>query len=321
MTIDKSMETVSAKNDIEIPCSEAVLGEMHSLIWIDPRVRGKIQEMYGFSIIPNNFYSNIPSVKEVEESFEYQNDGKCYNIDGLFDNKSMLSVLRVLDNYSEEFDPPAEGGESECHEFFWSNSQFSFSDAMAYYTFIRAYKPQKVLEIGSGFSTLIAVNAISQNRAGSITCIEPYPRNFLDSAGVELVRKKIQDIPSCEISGFLDNGDFLFIDSTHTVKAGSDCLKIYLDLIPSIKKDIYIHVHDVFLPFAPPKNWATDLHIYWTEQYLLLAFLIDNPKIEILFGSKYHMEKNPEVLHDFMKGRAPSGGGSFWFKYNGRSCT
>jgi hypothetical protein len=66
-----------------------------------------------------------------------------------------------------------------------------------------------------------------------------------------------------------------------------------------------------------PKDWLLDHHIYWTEQYLLLAFLLDNPKTEFLFGSCYHKWANEKLLSKFMHGRAMLGGGSFWFRYRG----
>lgn len=321
MALNESVPTEDDENKgIELPCSEVVLAEMHKLIWETPKIRSYIQEKYGFSIIPSNFYSNIPSIREIEESFEYRDDGNCYGALGLFDEKRLLEILADLMVYCHEFDPPSQGSETKCEKFFWENSQFSFSDAMAYYAFIRAYKPNKILEIGSGFSTLIAIEALDNNRSGSVTCIEPFPRDFLELLNVEIIKKKIQDTPLDEIIKLLDNGDFLFIDSTHTVKTGSDCLRIYLNLLPSIKKDIFVQVHDIFLPFALPKLWATDLHIYWTEQYLLLALLINNPKIEILYGSAFHKEKNPNLLDKFMVGRAISGGSSLWFRYNGESC-
>ena len=78
-----------------------------------------------------------------------------------------------------------------------------------------------------------------------------------------------------------------------------------------------MHVHDIFLPFGMPPHWARDNHIYWTEQYLLLAFLLDNPKVKVVFGTAYHEYANAPLLTKLMYGRAPVGGGSFWFEYDG----
>jgi hypothetical protein len=75
-------------------------------------------------------------------------------------------------------------------------------------------------------------------------------------------------------------------------------------------------VHDIFLPFGMPQNWVLDHQIYWTEQYLLYAWMLDNPRGNILFGSNYHNHFNPDLLDSLMHGRFQRGGASFWFEYN-----
>jgi len=297
---------------------ENFLQSLKDNLWVDAETRACI-ESAGVNITPCNFYSSTPSLADIEHSFEYNEDVAPYLLDEIFEPKKMETLLEELCQYSSEFSPETHGDEDHCKNFFWGNSQFSYSDAMAYFAFIRHYKPKNIIEIGSGFSSLVALEALQKNGVGSLTCIEPYPRTFLENRQ-DLCLKKIraQDVSEDFLNGFLNDGDILFIDSTHTVKTGSDCLHIYLRLLPKIKKNIYVHVHDIFLPFGMPKNWLLDHHIYWVEQYLLLAFLIDNPKISVLFGSAYHHAFNPQLLEQFMCGM-PAGGGSFWFKYSGRS--
>jgi len=165
------------------------------------------------------------------------------------------------------------------------------------FALLRHIKPKNIIEIGSGFSTLVAIDAIAKNDVGSITCIEPFPREFLEKSNIiKLIKKPAQNISPEWLNSNLNDGDVLFIDSTHTVKTGSDCMHIYLRLLPKIKRDIYVHVHDIFLPFGVPEKWLLDQHIYWTEQHLLLALLLDNNKTSFLFGSSYHSWKNPELL-------------------------
>lgn len=99
---------------------------------------------------------------------------------------------------------------------------------MAYYCFIRKFRPHTVLEIGSGFSTLIAIEAVRKNGTGQVICIEPYPRPFLEKhTDIQLRKQKAQDLSAAVLDGLLQDGDIFFIDSTHTVKTGSDCLHIY----------------------------------------------------------------------------------------------
>ncbi len=223
----------------------------------------------------------------------------------------MTALLAELQPFADEFTPDAE---------FWNNSQFSFSDAMAYYCFIRKYRPQTIVEIGSGFSTLVALEAVKRNGSGRIVCVEPYPREFLLNANVELVQQPAQSITLAQLDAWLSSdGDFLFIDSTHTVKTGSDCLHIYLRLLPKLRRRVLVHAHDIFLPFGMPQEWLLQKQIFWTEQYLLLALLTDNPRARVLFGSEYLRAFHTDALTRWMGGKAAAGGGSFWFEYGAPS--
>ena len=292
---------------------------LQRLVWSDRQTKAEIQK-YGVNLLPINFYSNTPSIEEIENSYEYTSQEPPYLIPGIFDEHRFEEVLKQLLPFSAEFDPPSEGDENNCQRFFWKNSQFSYSDAMAYYCFVRQLQPAHIVEIGSGFSTLIALEAVQKNGAGEVHCIEPYPREFLkNNPALDLHTLKAQDVDSDFLNSLLHDNDILFIDSTHTVKTGSDCLHIYLRLLPMIRRDIFVHVHDIFLPYGMPKDWLLDQQIFWTEQYLLLAFLLDNPKVTVLYGSNYNAQYNASLMETWMGGKAACGGGSFWFKYNGAS--
>lgn len=297
------------------------LGVMQKLLWGDRKDREKLQG-FGLNLIPANFYSNTPSIAEILSSYEYREVAPPYLDGDIFKQAELLKELSCLVEFSEDFDPAEDGNEENCREFFWKNSQFSYSDGMSYYAYLRRLKPKTVVEIGSGFSSLIAVQAMLKNRSGEIKCIEPFPRPFItslrDEGALDLLQMQAQDVSPEALNAMLCDGDVLFIDSTHTVKTGSDCLHIYLRLLPRINKKIYVHVHDIFLPFGLPQKWLLDTHIYWTEQYLLLAFMLDNPKVRVLYGSAYHQHFNTKLLDRFMHNRFTSGGSSFWFEYDGR---
>lgn len=261
---------------------------LQRLVWSDKDTREKIQE-FGVNVVPSNFYSSTPSIQEIESSFEYGSSEPPYISSHIFNEVVIQQTLEKIINFSVEFNPIMEGNEDNCKAFYWKNSQFSYSDAMSYYCFIRHLKPSNIVEIGSGFSTLVALDAIEKNGSGQLFCIEPYPREFLkNETRVNLRCDKAQDIHVEYLNDTLQDGDIFFIDSTHTVKTGSDCLHIYLRLLPEIKRNIYVHVHDIFLPFGMPKEWLLNQHIYWTEQYLLLAFLIGNPNASLVYGSAYN---------------------------------
>ncbi len=290
---------------------------LRRLVLTDKETRAKIQKI-GVNVLPINFYSNLPSIEEIERSYEYTTDEPPYLNEKIFAQDKFRQTLEQLLQFSTEFNPPVDGDEENCQRFFWKNSQFSYCDAMSYYCFIRMVRPTTIVEIGGGFSTLAALEAIEKNGTGSVHCIEPFPRNFLKKdKRVTLHTVKAQDIHPGILTNILQDNDILFIDSTHTVKTGSDCLHIYLRLLPEIRRNIYVHAHDIFLPFGMPKNWLLDLQLYWTEQYLLLATLIDNPKASVLYGGVYNAKWNPHLMERLMGGKYPSGGASLWFKYDG----
>jgi len=291
---------------------------LQRLIWADRSTRARVEE-YGATVVPTNFYSNTPSIAEINRSYEYAGHTPPYLTASLFVRTTLGPTLKALDEYSAEFDPPLDGDATDCTRFFWRNTQFSYSDAMAYYCFVRLLRPKAIIEIGGGFSTLVALEAARKNGVGSVTCIEPFPRPFLERNNqILLKRLRAEAIDADFLNQSLADGDILFIDSTHTVKTGSDCLHIYLRLLPHLQRKIYIHVHDVFLPFGMPIGWLLDKQIFWTEQYLLLALITDNPKVKVLYGSAYHQYANSKELNKLMKNKYPAGGGSFWFEYNGR---
>lgn len=283
-------------------------------MWADSETRREIQK-YGVNVLPINFHSSVPSLAEVDESFEYSLPEAPYLDPALFDAERLQSELRALAVHAGEFAPPVAGDETRPESFFWGNSQFSFSDAMAYYCMLRRHRPRTVLEVGSGFSTLVALEAVARNGTGRVVCVEPYPRPFLADLDVELVEERAQALDAGFFRHRLADGDVLFIDSTHTVKTGSDCVHLYLRVLPRIGRRLLVHAHDVFLPFGLPVDWLRERQIFWTEQYLLLALLIDNPRARILYGSAYHHAYNRELLDAMMGGKWGSGGGSLWLEY------
>jgi hypothetical protein len=290
------------------------------LVHANPDSRARLHQL-GLNVVPANFYSATPTIQDISTSFEYTAGVEPPYLDpALFDNRKMREVLDRLRPFAAEFQPPLDASENDERRFFWNNPLFSYSDAMAYYCFLRCYRPATVVEIGSGFSTLVAVEALRRNGTGRVVCVEPFPRAFLRSwPEITLVEKPAQEIDAGTLNGWLANdGDVLFIDSTHTVKTGGDCPHIYLRLLPILRRRVLVHVHDVFLPHGMPKAWLLQHH-YWTEQYLLLALLTDNPRAEVLYGSAYHEARNPDDLAELMGGKYQAGGASFWFAYQPRA--
>jgi predicted O-methyltransferase YrrM len=228
----------------------------------------------------------------------------------------MVAELERLMKVSHEFDPPQTS--SRAGEYAWQNSWFSFSDAMAYYAMIRTRRPRTILEIGGGWHTRIAQMACARNGLGRIVCIEPNPGEFLDALeGIEVVRRRVQDIETEYVNATLRDGDMLFIDSTHTVRHDGDCLHIYLRLLPAVEAAVAVQVKNIYLPETLSIGQMRDTQVFWNEQYLLYAYMTMNPRTRTIYGSRYHTRYNAEMLDQFMHGRYRAGGGSFWFGQEG----
>lgn len=287
----------------------ALVEKLKPIVYEDLAARSFLQEQ-GITVTRSDFYSEIPTVQEIK----YAKQGP--RLDRIFPpNIELLQFLKVLQEFSSEFCPP--NATTDEMEFAWENSQFSYSDAMAYYCMIRFVKPKQILEIGGGFSTLIAKFAIEKNGFGKLKVIEPYPREFLRNfSDIELIETAFQDLDTDILAESIVENDIVFIDSTHSTKFGSEVLNIYLDFLHLISSKCFIHVHDVYLPDPLPVTYMLEQQIYWGEQYLLYAYMLNNNRTKILYGSRFHSKNNPVELNDFMAGKFEPGGASIWFIQN-----
>jgi hypothetical protein len=204
----------------------------------------------------------------------------------------------------------------------YDNKNFGSGDAEYLYSMIRHFKPKKLLEVGSGGSTLVAQLAIRANENNDPSyicqqiCVEPYEQPWLERLGVTVHRSRIEDMPLHVVDG-LDANDIFFIDSSHVVRPQSDVVHEYLALLGRLKSGVVVHAHDIFTPSDYPAAWVLDSRKLWTEQYLLEAFLCFNREFEVIGALNWlwhnHRDRVAAVcpILASQPGREP---GSFWFR-------
>ena len=204
--------------------------------------------------------------------------------------------------------------------FSFNNGPFLSGDAETLFNFVRYYKPQKIVEIGCGHSSLMIQEAIKYNKQENINascnhiCIEPFENEWLTRLDVEVIKKRVEDI---DLSFFksLNKDDILFIDSTHMIRPQGDVLFEYLELLPILKSGVIVHIHDIFTPRDYLAEWLNDGMLFWNEQYLLEAFLSFNNEFEILCSVNYlknnYFDELKESCPLLTNSREP---GSFWIK-------
>ena len=185
---------------------------------------------------------------------------------------------------------------------------------------IRHLKPQKIIEIGSGFSSAVILDTNEIFMDSSIKCdfIEPYPERLeallksSDKENIRIHKKRLQQIP-LEFFEELNENDILFIDSTHVSKLNSDVNYIIHHLLPALPKGVYIHFHDVFYPFEYPLNYLLEGKS-WNEQYILRAFLEYNKDFKIMLFNTYLENMYEAEIRSRFPLLYKNTGGSIWLK-------
>lgn len=208
--------------------------------------------------------------------------------------------------------------------YYYDNPNFAEGDAECLYSLIRLCKPRRVIEVGSGFSTLMAQAAIGQNRLDDPEyqclhqCVEPYEMQWLEGiGGIEVIRQKVEDMDPSLFHNLASN-DILFIDSSHVIRPQSDVLTECLEIMPALNPGVLVHIHDIFTPCDYPDHWLVDEVKLWNEQYLLEAFLSCNPAFEIVAALNYLNRRHPgEMAKRFPMLRQNTGclePRSFWIR-------
>lgn len=276
----------------------------------------------GVHITPNHFYGPIADTRTLKDDF-WLKHSELIGID--INEKKQLELLSLfVSKFQNEYNRFPKIKTSKPYEYYINNGWFESIDGEILYCMIRHYKPRKIFEIGSGNSTLLSAQAILKNKEENdgyeceLVAIEPYPNDILKAGfpGLfKLIPQKVQYIPLSEFKKLTEN-DILFIDSNHVLKIGSDVQYEYLDILPRLNKGVIIHIHDIFLPSEYPKKWILNDYKFWTEQYLLQAFLAFNDSFEVLWACSYMHLKYPNKLEKAFSSykkdeRWP---GSFWMK-------
>lgn len=275
----------------------------------------------GVHITPNHFYSPIPDTSKLKTGLWDWPNPEVPGLD--FRPTHQLNLLSDYDaNYRDEYHALYDhSGNSRGFTVF--NPVFGPVDAEVLYCTIRSSQPKKIVEVGSGQSSVVIDLALQQNQASdsAYSCtfdvVDPYPSpNLSRLQHVSTVHAAaVEDMP---LTLFADLGpnDILFIDSSHVVRIGNDVHFEYLKVLPSVAKGVLVHVHDIFLPAEYPRDWIVNRRRFWNEQYVLQAFLSYNSAFEIVLAAHYlHLFHRGKLSRTFPSNQESTHGpGSFWIR-------
>lgn len=272
-----------------------------------------------FDIVRRTYYSPIPDLTRLPEHV-WTRRSALAGVD-LAAERAIAFVERELSPWIAEMDVPvADSGVRG--RFFMGNPGFATVDAELLYAMIRAMRPERVVELGSGYSTLLINQACRRNCADGAATVheafDPFPRPHILGDKLpepsRLTAISATDVP-LDVFSSLSGGDILFVDTTHTVKLASDVNFIVLDVLPVLAAGVVVHFHDIFLPWEYPRHWLTEMHWYWTEQYLLQAFLTHNRDFEVVIPAHVLARDHPERLAAVIPSFAPPAApGSMWLR-------
>jgi SAM-dependent methyltransferase len=263
-----------------------------------------------------HFYSPVVDPGELGERADaiwsapaFENPSVDYRAD------AQRHLLAEVAPYAADFDYPLDRPDAARGEFFERNGRFEGLDARMHFCLLRHFRPRLLVEVGSGFSSLLAADVNHRFLGGGteVLCIDPHPPPFLRHvAGLGgVLASRVQDVPEA-VFARLAAGDLLFVDSSHVSKTGSDVNAIYLRILPVLRRGVLLHVHDVFLPEEYPREWVLGEQRSWNEQYLVHALLAYSSGLEILFASHYASRRFPELVERTFG--VACGGGSLWLR-------
>ena len=288
-----------------------------------PYIRALVSEnkkLKQFSMFPpGHFYSPIVDTNNIEKSkSEIWKERTPTEIHGIsFNDDAQRTLLGKLAQFYDDL--PFEDTKQPGLRYYYKNKFYSYTDAIVLFGMLRHLKPKRVIEIGSGFSSAIMLdtNELFFDNKIQLSFIEPYPERLRslmtekDSKTSKVYETFIQQVDT-SIFTELEAGDIVFVDSSHIVKTGSDVNFILFEILPLLKKGVFIHFHDIFYPFEYPEKWVMK-GFNWNEDYFLRAFLMYNDAFEIALFSHYLHKRHPKAFTN-MPLAYQSTGGNLWLR-------
>lgn len=257
-------------------------------------------EKKGYHVTPVHFYQPVPDSRDLPPD--------------IFEGESALSgvdlneggQLSLLDEFSAAYRDEYNGFSFEAPRdgvgYYFGNGAFETVDAEILYCTVRCFKPKRIIEIGSGYSTRVTAAAIRKNREEDpayecdFVCVEPYPMDWIRKITevTRVVESRVEKLPLDTFTA-LEENDILFIDSTHTINVYNDVCFEYLDVLPVLQRGVHVHIHDIVLPQRYFENWYQN-KFFWNEQYLLQAFLAFNEAFRVTWAGQFMHLRHPEAL-------------------------
>jgi hypothetical protein len=267
----------------------------------------------GYDAVKADYYSPILDSSSVPAA-TWSQASPMHGIEFDLDGQQRM-IEELLSGFIGEFRPPLHARDG----FHLENPWYGPMDAHVLYAMLRSERPGRVLELGSGYSTLVIEQALAANGDGRHLVVDPFPSPVIDRHRdrLELHRESAASVDS-RLFTELRAGEVLFVDTSHVVKPGGEVVRVVLDVLPQIAPGVLVHFHDFFRPFEYPRILYDRFNVHWQEHYLLQAFLAYNPHFEILCANHaLWRERRPWAVERFPGLRAGMEPSALWLRRRG----
>ena len=283
------------KKDISAPGTPTLRRRVKNLGKRGLRQLFELGQRFGVDVLPRHFYSQIPDIQALRLDHAWKAPYSMIGVGGAevdaqfeFLESCCTPELRARLGRGDIYnDACAANGEPG----------FGAVDADLLFGFIQFIRPRRIVQVGCGVSTAVILRAArelneSLDYRPEVVCVEPYPTDFLKAAAhsgaIRLIAEPAQTV-SLETLTDLGDGGFLFVDSTHAVKPGSEVNRLILEVLPRLSAGSWVHFHDIYFPYDYQRGLLDDELFFSNETALLHAFLCHN--------SRYMIRASHSMLH------------------------
>ena len=269
----------------------------------------EVGQHLGINILPVHFYSGIPDFRELRRSEYWKRPRSMVGVDGA-DVRSQFAFIEECCGLGLT----ERQSKADIYTRCWTTNGepgFGIVEADFLFCFLASKRPRRIVQVGAGLSTAVMLMAAEETTGyvPEITCIDPYPNAFLRNAAhlgkINLVCERAQMV-DVGLPTDLGDGGLLFVDSTHTVKPGSEVNYLLLEVLPRLKKGSWVHFHDIYFPYDYSRGILEDDLFFPNESVLLNAFLVHNRKFTLRASLSMLHYANPARLRQCLPNYRPA---------------
>jgi len=134
-----------------------------------------------------HYYSPVPDIPALEQQNHFSRRSL---LPGIYwrEDEQLALVAQLGQMFGDECDWPT-GATKDPYQYHTENESFGYGCAVGVHCIIRYFRPRRIIEVGSGFSSLVISSALAINEKpeSEHIIIDPYPR--LNTSGLPWVAR------------------------------------------------------------------------------------------------------------------------------------